>query len=119
MKINIENKIITSTDFSNAETAWRIEDAILVLDHLKSKKKIVLGGDILTERMEHNYDSWYYNVESSQNSKYNVDCSIKLAFEYISNYIRTNGNAFYVVFVMEQTKTNQGTDDQSGDGSMS
>lgn len=101
MEINIGNKTITSTDFSNAETAWMIEDAILVLEHLKSKKKIVLGGDILTEKMEHNYDSWYYNVESSQNSKYNVECSIKLAFEYISNYIRTNGNAFYVVFVIE------------------
>ena len=101
MEINIGNKTITSTDFSNAETAWMIEDAILVLEHLKSKKKIVLGGDILTEKMEHNYDSWYYNSESSPNSKYNVECSIKLAFEYISNYMKTNGNAFYVVFVIE------------------
>ena len=101
MKITIGNKTIISTDFSNTETAWMIEDAILVLEHLKSKKKIVLGGDILTEKLEYNYDSWYYNVESSQNSKFNVECSIKSAFEYISNYIRTNGNSFYVVFVTE------------------
>ena len=101
MEINIGNKIITSTDLSNAETAWMIEDAILVLKHLKSKNKIVLGGDILTEKLEYNYDSWYYNIEFSQDSKFNVECSIKLAFEYISNYIRTNGIAFYVVFVIE------------------
>ena len=101
MEINIGNQTIISTDFSSAETAWRIEDAILLLEHFKSQNKIVLGGDILTEKLEHNYDSWYYNVESSQNSNYNVECSIKLAFEYISNYIRKNGNAFHVVFVIE------------------
>ena len=101
MKITIGNKTITSMDFSNTETAWMIEDAILLLEHFKSKKKIVLGGDILTEKLEYNYDSWYYNMESSQNSKFNVECSIKLAFEYISNYIRTNGSSFYVVFVTE------------------
>ena len=99
MQINIGNKTITSTDFSNAETAWMIEDAILVLEHLKNKQKIVLGGDILTEKLEYNYDSWYYNMESSQNFKFNVECSIKVAFEYISNYMRTNGNSFYVIFV--------------------
>jgi len=101
MKITIGNKTIISADFSNTETAWLIEDAILVLKHLERKKKIVLGGDILTEKLEYNYDSWYYNVESSRNSEINVECSIKLAFEYISNYIRANGNSFYVVFVIE------------------
>ena len=101
MEINIGNKTIVSTDLSDAEIAWMIEDSILVLEHLKGKDKIVLGGDILTEKLEHNYDSWYYNVESSQNSQLNVECSIKLAFEYISNYIKANGNKFYVVFVTE------------------
>lgn len=101
MKITIGNKTITSVDFSNTETAWMIEDAILILKHFKIKKKIVLGGDILTEKLEYNYDSWYYNMESSRDSKFNVECSIKVAFEYISNYIRTNGNSFYVIFVTE------------------
>lgn len=101
MKINISGKTITSTNFSNTETAWMIEDAILVLEHLKNEKKIVLGGDILTEKLEHNYDSWYYNVKSNENSEFDVECSIKLAFEYISNYIRKNGISFYVVFVIK------------------
>ena len=101
MKINIGNRTITSVDFSNAETAWRIEDAISVLEHLRSKNKIVLGGDILTEKMEHNYDNWYYNVQPSRNFTFNVESSIRLAIKYISNYIGTNGNAFYVIFIIE------------------
>ena len=101
MEIKIGNKTISSIDFSNTETAWMIEDAIFVLEYLKSNKKIVLGGDVLTEKLEHSYDSWYYNVEPSRNYKYNVECSFALAVKYISNYIRRNGNAFYVVFVIE------------------
>ena len=45
--MTIENKTITSMDFSNTETAWMIEDAILLLEHFKSKKKIVLKGNEL------------------------------------------------------------------------
>ena len=99
MEITIGSKTIISKNFSNTEEAWMIDDAFLVLEYLKSKEKIVLGGDVLTEKLEHTYDSWYYNEESSQNPDFNVECSIKLAFEYIANYIKTNGNSFYVVFV--------------------
>ena len=100
MKINIGSEIISSVDLSNAETAWMIADASLVLEYLRSKNKIVLGGDVLTDKLEHNYDSWYYNIDSSQDFKLNVECSIKLALEYISNYISKNGSAFFVVFVI-------------------
>lgn len=101
MRINIENKIIDSVDFSKFETAWMIEDSLLVLEYLKNKNKIVLGGDILTVNLEHNYDNWYYNTTSIQDHKFNVECSIKLATEYLSNYIQINGNAFYVIFVLD------------------
>lgn len=100
MKINIDNKTISSVDFSKAETAWMIDDASLVLEYLRSKNKIVLGGDVLTDKLEHTYDSWYYNIESSRDFKFNVECSIKLALEYISNYISTNGRTFFVIFVI-------------------
>lgn len=102
MEIMFENKTISSVDFSNTETAWMIDDANLVLEYLKSKNKIVLGGDILTDKLEHTYDSWYYNIDSSQDFKLNVECSIKLALEYISNYISKNGSAFFVVFVIRE-----------------
>ena len=99
MQINIQNKTISSKDLSNAETAWRIEDAVLVLEYFKSNARIVLGGDILTQELEHNYDSWYYNIESDEDLQYNIQHSIKTAFEYISSYIKANGKAFYVIFV--------------------
>ena len=102
MDINVGNKTNISTDVFNTETAWKIEDAILVLEHLKRNNKIVLGGDILTKNLEHNYDSWYYNVDSKQNPRLNVDGSIGRATEYIANYIHTNGSAFYVIFVIDQ-----------------
>ena len=101
VQIMIGNKIVTSKDFSEFETAWMIEDAILVLEHLKSKNKIVLGGDILTEKLEHTYDSWYYNDDDSQNHQFNVKCSIKVALEYVSKYIKENGNSYYVIIVSE------------------
>ena len=101
MKINIGSKIISSVDFSNAEIAWMIDDASLVLEYLRSENKIVLGGDVLTNKLEHTYDSWYYNVDSSRDFKFNVECSIKSALEYISNYISANGSTFFVVFVIK------------------
>ena len=97
MEINIGNKTIISTDFSDSEIAWKIEDAVFVLEHLKNKNKIILGGDIFTEKLEHSYDSWYYNVESDCNHEFNVNYSIKLAIEYISNYIKQHNLTSYQI----------------------
>ena len=115
MKIEVENKIISSLDFSDAETAWLITDAILVLQFLKKNNQIVLGGDILTKKLEYTYDSWYYNVSTNQNYEYAMECSIKFATEYISDYIDANGDTFYVIFVVKD----QSDWEQSGDGTMS
>jgi len=101
MKINIENETISSVDFSETETAWAIKDAILVLEYLRSKNKIVLGGDILTETLAYSYDSWYYNADPNWDFKFNIEHSINLAHEYISNYMSTNGDSFFVVFVLD------------------
>ncbi|MBR5278419.1 MAG: hypothetical protein IKU23_04045 [Clostridia bacterium] len=101
MTIQFGNRTVSSTDISDFETAWMIEDALLVLEYLKSRNRIVLGGDILTEKLEHNYDSWYYNAECNQSLRFNVECSIKVAIEYISNYIQANGTDFYVIFVVD------------------
>ena len=101
MEIVIEDKTIASVDFSNAETAWKIEEAIYVLEYLRNENKIVLGGDILTKNLEHNYDSWYYNIERDKSALFNVEKSSHIAIEYILNYIRVKGNAFFVIFVVE------------------
>lgn len=99
MEIKVGNEILNSIDFSANETAWMITDAFKVLHYLKSENKIVLGGDILTEELEHNYDSWYYNVEPMRDLKFNIESSVNKAYKYISNYIEKNGNSFYVIFV--------------------
>ena len=100
MEIIIRNKKIISTCFSNTEDAWKIEDSILVLEYLKSKKKIVLGGDILTDTLQYTYDSWYYNIDTNKNLQFNAELGFKVASKYILNYMETNGNSFYVVFVV-------------------
>lgn len=101
MIINVKNQTIISTIFSDSEIAWKIEDAVLVLEYLKGENKIVLGGDILTEKMEYTYDNWYYNVEHSQSRKNCIERSVERATEYILKYIEANGSAFYVIFVVE------------------
>ena len=98
MTITVKNKTIVSTDVSNFETAWPIGSALLVLEHLEITNQTVLGGDILTNDLERNYDSWYYNEEANIESQFNVKKSIDTAREYISKYIQTNGNSFYVIF---------------------
>ncbi len=99
MKISIENKTITSVDFSEFETAWRIEDAFLVLLYLKKENKVVLGGDILTKDLIRNYDSWYYNFDDNHSEKCNVEFGYEKAIEYISKYVQLNGKDFYVIIV--------------------
>ncbi len=101
MTINIKNQTIFSIDFSDYETAWKIEDATLVLEYLKSENKLVLGGDILNERLNHTYDSWYYNPHPDRNTKTNINCSIEYANEYLKRYIKENGVSFHVIFVTQ------------------
>ena len=113
MDFKIGNRVVSSIYFTDSEIAWRMEDAILVLEYLNSRNNIVLGGDVLTEKKQYNYDSWYYNVKTDQSLRSNVECSIKKASEYISNYIEINGNNFYVVFVVSG---GQGTGGQGGQG---
>ena len=101
MKISAQNKTIYSIAISDAETAWRIQDANLVLEYLQDQRKIVLGGDILDKQGKYTYDSWYYNVDSNKNLQFNVEYSYRTSTEYISNYMKANGSAFYVVFVVK------------------
>ncbi len=101
MEIYINNRVVVSKDFSDTEIAWSLEDAILVLDFLSNKDIIVLGGDILTNKMKYNYDSWYYNPDINYSLTTNAEFSIKSAKKYLSNYMNINGQDFFVVFVIQ------------------
>lgn len=101
MTITIGNKTIASIHFSDVETAWKIENAMDVFDYFKKMNCIILGGDILDEHLEYTYDNWYYNPKSDLDMQTNIDCSVRVAKEYISKYQQRNGNRFYVVIVVE------------------
>ena len=101
MKIEINNKIIVSKGISSYEFAWEMLDAFDVLDYYYSKKWIVLGGDILTSDLRHNYDSWYYNINANKDESFNLNSSVYKAKEYIAKYIENNGVNYYIVFVTE------------------
>lgn len=101
MKIEINNKIIVSKGISSYEFAWAMLDAFDVLDYYYSKKWIVLGGDILTSDLRHNYDSWYYNINANKDESFNLNSSVYKAKEYIAKYIENNGVNYYIVFVTE------------------
>ncbi|MBQ9082824.1 MAG: hypothetical protein IJY28_04920 [Clostridia bacterium] len=100
MTIQTGGRIVASTDFSDAETAWRIGDADAVLTYLEQQQKIVLGGDVLTEELTHTYDSWYDCAVPGRNHADAVRDSVARARTYLSDYMNANGKAFYVIFVV-------------------
>jgi len=95
MRIDINGKTIVSVDFSDYETAWRAEDAFLVLEYLRERNEIVLGGDILNVNFKYAYANWYYENEPGNSLE-----SIEVATEYLRRFKKMNGNSFYVVFVV-------------------
>ena len=99
MQIEVGNKIISSTEFTSVEDAWKIEDAFWVLEYFNKNGTIVLGGDILTKNFEYTYDNWYYNIQSNISMEENGKRSVRMAIEYIKKYISINGKSFYIVFV--------------------
>lgn len=99
MEFNIRNRKIVPVQTDKRETAWAIEDALLVFEYLRSIAAIVLGGDVLNEDKECTYDNWFYNPSDDCSDKVNSEKSIKHAVKYISDYIKKNGKNFYVVIV--------------------
>lgn len=99
MKIRVGNKILQSVSLCSGEFAWKIEDAIFVLQYLKTKQKVILGGDILNNKLEYTHDNWYYDTYGCQNHRVNIECSFDVSIEYLKNYIDKNGTSFYVVIV--------------------
>lgn len=100
MTIVYNNKNISSYTTSFYEDAWKIKDVLDVLNFAHSQNKTILGGDILTEKMQHNYDSWYYNIDKNRDLQYNTNRSLEIAKKYITDYINKNGDKYYVIIVL-------------------
>ncbi len=94
-----KNFKIQPLELSNFETAWKIKDIPIVLQYCFSKKIVVLGGDILNFNKQYNYDNWYYNFEEKLGIAENSENSYNKAIRYINEYIKKNGEAFYVIIV--------------------
>ena len=90
---------IFSIILPTGEISWKIKDSLKVLECLKNHNKIVLGGDILNDKQKYTYDNWFYDVELTKSREENLLQSIKVAQNYLSEYIDCNGDNYYVVII--------------------
>ena len=99
--IIILNKGIDLSEIGINDYAYNWECIGEVLDEIKRKKLIILGGDVYISGENGlilTLDTWYYNLTNSQS-----DCfqSIDKASDYICNYIEQNSGDYYFSFVLE------------------
>lgn len=83
------------------EISWKFDDVIKVLDIIKEKEMVVLGGDVYGlngYEVIIIYDSWSFSGS-------NFIKSFEKASEYINNYYKNNGDNFiYTLIVSNATK---------------
>lgn len=88
-------------NISEYEDAWKLEDALCIIEKIYEQKKIILGGDILDNNLQYNYDNWYYEPVDGDNREENIKNSYVEACQYIQDYIKKNGKDFYVIIVKD------------------
>ena len=81
------------------EIGWHLKDIDVVLEWLKEKNHVVLGGDILNKNKEHTYDNWYYEYDNNISLLDNVEKGVAKAREYTSWYAKKFGFDYFVVVV--------------------
>ena len=83
------------------EIGWKFDDVIKVLDIMKEKEMVVLGGDVYGLNCYEviiTYDSWSFSGS-------NFIKSFEKASKYINNYYKNNGDNFiYTLVVVNATK---------------
>ena len=80
------------------EISWKFDDVIKVLDIIKEKEMVVLGGDVYGlngYEVIIIYDSWSFSGR-------NFITSFKKASKYINNYYKSNGGNFIYSLVVEE-----------------
>ncbi len=84
------------------EIGWKFDDVIKVLDIIKEKEMMVLGGDVYElngGEIIITYDSWSFSGS-------NFIKSFEKASEYINNYYKNNGDNFIYTLVVANIKNN-------------
>ena len=83
------------------EVGWEFDDIVKVLDIIKEKEMMVLGGDVYElngGEIIITYDSWSFSGS-------NFIKSFEKASKYINNYYKNNGDNFiYTIVVTNTTK---------------
>lgn len=97
----INMKKIYPVKITSYEIGWRIKDINDVLQWLNKNNQIVLGGDIIDSQKNYTYDNWFYNYNHLQSVLENVNTSIAKALDYTSNYLKNNGDDYYVVLILK------------------
>ena len=72
-----------------------------LLDNLKAKNQIILGGDVFCYKngqLTHSYDNWYYE---KQDPTIDSSKSIFQTEKYISNYVKNHGGHYYFSIVLD------------------
>lgn len=83
------------------EVGWKFDDIVKVLDIIKEKEMMVLGGDVY----ELNGDEIIITYDSRSFSGSNFIKSFEKANKYINNYYENNGDDFiYTLIVSNATK---------------
>lgn len=82
------------------ETAWPETAIPAILEAALNNNWIILGGDVLTSKLVHTYDNWYFNPVAWDTLKNNVIASIEKCSQYISEYTKRIGSDFYYVLVI-------------------
>ena len=80
------------------EIGWKFDDVIKVLDIIKEKEMVVLGGDVYElngDEIIITYDSWSFSGS-------NFIKSFEKASKYINNYYKNNGGNFIYSLVVEE-----------------
>lgn len=95
----IEGWIITRSN----DMAWPLGAIPQILEIASSNQWIVLGGDVVTPSGKYTYDSWFYDPIWRDSLEVNVSQSVSSCLEYVSNYVKENGEAFYFTFSISDT----------------
>lgn len=78
------------------DIAWEYPLVITVIKELEKANALILGGDVLTNKIEYTGDNWSFSEEELKHSPH--DCYAK-TIDYIENYVKKNSNIFYFVLV--------------------
>jgi len=91
------SKSVYLNEFTNV---WQIALFEELFDEIKKEHKIVLGGDIITEELKYTHDSWYFEPQEAKSREENCIMSLKTAETYLTNYMKRNGDKYYIDIVL-------------------